>query len=156
MEEIMTEKKSREKTKKNAKGASTGAKSKTNSEQRTNKNQESAKESEEKQNTLHDFGNKVEEFANKTATSLRRVFDKALESRNAVLTIRVDEDSNQKLKILTDSGLFKSRSESAAFLIKEGIARQNALFEKIGTKMEKIEELKKELKNIALEEMENK
>ena len=55
--------------------------------------------------------------------------------------------------MLVDVGLFKSRSESAAFLIQEGIKNQEALFAKISTKLKKIDKIKDELKDIVSEEI---
>jgi hypothetical protein len=57
--------------------------------------------------------------------------------------------------MLVDVGLFKSRSESAAFLIQEGIKSQEALFAKISTKIKKIDKIKDELKDIVSEEIES-
>jgi len=57
--------------------------------------------------------------------------------------------------MLVDVGLFKSRSESAAFLIQEGIKSQEALFAKISTKIKRIDKIKEELKNVVSEEMDN-
>jgi hypothetical protein len=44
-------------------------------------------------------------------------------------------------------------SESAAFLIEEGIKQQEAIFQKISLKMEKIEKLKEELSEIISKEI---
>ena len=99
-------------------------------------------------NVLEELGDQVEKFATRTVASIKKTIDKALVSRNTVLTIRVNNDANKKLSTLDDAGLFKSRSESAAFLIEEGIKHQEALFEKISKKMEKIEKLKSELSDI--------
>jgi hypothetical protein len=114
------------------------------------------KETEEKkhQSTLDDLGNHMEKFATRTAESIKRVIDKALASRNTVLTIRVNDESNKKLNMLVDAGLFKSRSESAAFLIQEGIKVQETLFSKISSKLEKIDKIREELKTIVSSEME--
>jgi len=120
------------------------------------KNQEEPEEKEKKkQSALDDFGNQVEKIAVKTAESIKRVVDKALSSRNTVLTIRVNDESNKKLNMLVDSGLFKSRSESAAFLIQEGIKKQEVLFDKISTKLERIEKIRDDLKKIVSEEFES-
>jgi len=89
----------------------------------------------------------------KTAESIKKVIDKALASRNTVLTIRVNEDSDKKLRMLVDAGLFKSRSESAAFLIHEGIKSQEPLFTKISSQMYKIDKIKTELKDIISQEI---
>ena len=104
--------------------------------------------------TLDEFGNQVEKFAVKTAESIKKVIDKAMASRNTVLSIRINEDCDKKLKMLVDTGLFKSRSESAAFLIHEGIKNQESLFAKISSQLHKIEKIKGELENIISKEME--
>ena len=111
-------------------------------------------EGKKQSSTLDELGNHVEKFATKTAESIKRVIDKALASRNTVLTIRVNDESNKKLNMLVEAGLFKSRSESAAFLIQEGIKVQEALFSKISSKLEKIDEIREELKTIISSEME--
>jgi len=108
------------------------------------------------QGTFEDFGNQVEKFAVKTADSIRKVIDKALASRNTVLTIRVNDESNKKLNMLVEAGLFKSRSESAAFLIEEGIKSQEPLFSKITDKLKKMEKIRDELMDIVSKEIENK
>jgi len=105
------------------------------------------------QKPLDELGTQVEKFAVRTAESIKKVIDKALASRNTVLTIRVNEESNKKLRMLVDVGLFKSRSESAAFLIQEGIKSQEDLFTKISSQLEKIEKIRKELKGIIIKEV---
>jgi len=115
------------------------------------KNSEETKQ--EKKGALEDFGNQVEKFANRTAESIKKAIDRALSSRNTVLTIRVNDDSNEKINRLVESGLFKTRSESAAFLIMEGIKSQQALFDKIEGKIKRIEKIKDELKSIVNEEI---
>ena len=103
-----------------------------------------------------EFGNQIEKFAVKTADSIRKVIDRALASRNTVLTIRVNDESNKKLNMLVEAGLFKSRSESAAFLIEEGIKSQGILFSKITDKLKKMEKIRDELKDIVYKEVESK
>lgn len=102
---------------------------------------------------LEELGDQVEKFATRTVESIKKTIEKALISRNTVLTIRVNDDANKKLTTLVESGLFKSRSESAAFLIQEGIKHQELLFEKISKKMEKMEKLKQELSEIISSEI---
>ena len=110
------------------------------------------KDSTKKESThntsLNEFGDHMEKFATKTAESIRKVIDKALSSRNTVLTIRVGDDCNRKLNMLVEAGLFKSRSEGAAFLIEEGLKTQDAIFSKIESKFDQIDKLKSELKNM--------
>ncbi len=114
------------------------------------------KNNKERQSPLEDFGSQVEKFAVKTADSIKKVIEKALSSRNTVLTIRVNDESNTKMNMLIEAGLFKSRSESAAFLIQEGIKKQEDLFNKISGKLVKIGKIREELKNIVSKEMAKK
>ncbi|UCE42130.1 MAG: hypothetical protein JSV17_03930 [Candidatus Aminicenantes bacterium] len=126
------------------------------SKKRTKKETKETTTEKKHQGPLDDFGNQVEKFAVKTADSIRKVIDRALASRNTVLTIRVNDESNKKLNMLVEAGLFKSRSESAAFLIEEGIKSQDALFSKITDKLKKMEKIRDELKDIVSKEVESK
>jgi len=125
-------------------------------EKNTSKKEKKSEEkngAEQKQGKFHSFGDQVERFATKTAESIKKAIDKALESRNTVLTIRVNDESNKRLNMLVECGLFKSRSESAAFLIEEGIKRQKSLFEKISSKMQEMEKIKSDLHEIVESEI---
>jgi Arc/MetJ-type ribon-helix-helix transcriptional regulator len=106
------------------------------------------KEKRQVEEAFSEIGDQMEKFAVRTAESIKKAIDKALSSRNTVLTIRVNEESNKKLNMLVDAGLFKSRSESAAFLIEEGIRRQDAIFVKIRDKLETIDKIREELRTI--------
>jgi len=121
--------------------------------EKTAQETKSKQKAKKHQSTLDELGSQVEKFAVKTAESIKKVIDKALASRNTVLTIRVNEDSDKKLRMLVDAGLFKSRSESAAFLIHEGIKSQEPLFTKISSQMYKIDKIKTELKDIISQEI---
>lgn len=106
-----------------------------------------------RKNVLEELGDSVGRFATKTFESIKHSIDKSLDSRNTVLTIRVNDEANKKLNMLVDAGIFKSRSESAAFLIEEGIKQQQGLFMKISEKLDKIEKIKVELMEIITEEI---
>jgi Arc/MetJ-type ribon-helix-helix transcriptional regulator len=54
----------------------------------------------------------------------------------------------KQLDALVQSGIFKSRSEAAAFLISEGIKAQEPLFARIAERIKEIERLRSELKDI--------
>ncbi len=125
-------------------------------EEKKQTDEESAKtddSSAKRKNVFEEFGDSVGRFATKTFESIKQTIDKSLDSRNTVLTIRVNEEANKKLNMLVDAGIFKSRSESAAFLIEEGTKHQQGLFKKISEKLEKIDKIKDELKDVITEEM---
>ena len=84
-------------------------------------NTQQCEDDAKQKNVFEEFGDSVGRFATKTFESIKQTIDKSLSSRNTVLTIRVNDDANKKLNMLAEAGIFKSRSESAAFLIDEGI-----------------------------------
>lgn len=106
-----------------------------------------------KSGKLNEFSDHFEKFASRTAESIKKAVDRALASRNTVLTIRVNDECNKKLNMLVEAGLFKSRSESAAFLIQEGIKKQKSLFDKISNKLDEIGQIKQELQTIINKEL---
>ena len=73
----------------------------------------------------------------------------ALRARHNVIMVRVNDESLARLTDLVDAGLFKSRSESAAFMISEGIKRQAPLFDKIAEKISEIQRIRAELQSMA-------
>lgn len=117
---------------------------------------EKKKEQEKEKNVFEEFGDSVGKFATKTFESIKHTIDKSLDSRNTVMTIRVNDEANKRLNMLVDAGIFKSRSESAAFLIEEGINHQQKLFERIKEKLQTIDKLKGELKDIITDELVDK
>lgn len=126
---------------------------KTNEETKEEQKEETTGQKSREKNVFEEFGDQVGKFAGKTIESIKHTIDKALVSRNTVLTIRVNDEANKRLTMLVETGIFKSRSESAAYLIEEGIKHQESLFEKITAKLEKIEKLRDELKDIVSEEL---
>ena len=76
----------------------------------------------------------------------------ALSFRDNVVMVRINKESLKKMDELVDAGLFKSRSESAAFLIREGIKAREDIYNKINEKISEIQKLKEELKDIVSSE----
>lgn len=101
---------------------------------------------------FEELGDSIGKFAEKTVETIREAFDKS-GLKNTVLTVRITEEANRRLRMLVEAGLFKSRSESAAFLIEEGIKHREELFKKIDDKMETIQKIKEELKDIISEQI---
>src|SRR5436853_7777527 len=102
---------------------------------------------------LEGLASQVRELAQKIPESIGKAIESALSAREHVVMVRVNDESLTKLDHLVEAGIFKSRSESAAFLISEGIKAQSALFERISNKIEEINKLRGELKNIVGQEV---
>src|SRR2546425_11378061 len=98
--------------------------------------------------SVKEVAQKTGEAFNKATESIGKAIDSALAARDHVVMVRVNDDSLKSLDALVQTGIFKSRSEAAAFLISEGVKAQSALFERISERIKEIERLRAELKGI--------
>jgi Arc/MetJ-type ribon-helix-helix transcriptional regulator len=69
-----------------------------------------------------------------------------LEGRDNVVMTRLNDDDLKQIDALVEVEVFKSRSEAAAFFIKEGIRARKDLFQKVMPTVDKIRDLKEEAK----------
>lgn len=101
-----------------------------------------------------DDGNSLRELIDGTARigkSVGETFKGVAEvftGREYVVMVRVNRDSLDRIDQLVESGLFRSRSESAAFLIARGIEANNDLYEKIENKVSEINRLREDLRKL--------
>ncbi len=121
-------------------------------EETTGTKKEKKRDRDDSRNPFEELGDSIGKFTERTIETIREAFDRS-GLKNTVLTVRITEQANKKLNMLVEAGLFKSRSESAAFLIEEGIKHRDELFKKIDDKMETIQKIKEELKDIIIEEI---
>jgi Arc/MetJ-type ribon-helix-helix transcriptional regulator len=98
--------------------------------------------------SVKDVAQKTGEVINKATESIGKAIDSALAARDHVVMVRVNDESLRKIEALAESGIFKSRSEAAAFLIAEGVKAQSELFKRIEEKIDQIDRLRSELKTI--------
>jgi hypothetical protein len=82
----------------------------------------------------------------KQVEHLGKALGSALQDRANVVMVRVNDDSLSYLDMLVEADITKSRSESAAFLINEGIKTNEALFNKIREITDQIVALKAKLR----------
>jgi len=69
-----------------------------------------------------------------------------MEGRGNVVMTRLNDDDLKQIDALVEVEAFRSRSEAAAFFIKEGMQARKDLFEKVTSTVEKIRELKEQAK----------
>jgi hypothetical protein len=98
-------------------------------------------------------GSKVLDDAKARATALKdavgslgKTLTTALQDRGNVVMVRVNDDALRHMDMLVDAEITKSRSESAAFLITEGVKANQDLFKKIGRITEQIATLRAQLR----------
>lgn len=94
---------------------------------------------------MQDLGDGIEQLASEIKT--------AFKGRNNTLMVRVNQDTLNKIDQLVETELFSSRSEAAAFLLGEGIKKQEPLFKKLKDSTEKIKNLRNSMKGIIAEEL---
>lgn len=92
--------------------------------------------------TINDALKQVESFTE----NLGKALGNALQDRANVVMVRVNNDSLSYLDMLVEADVTKSRSESAAFLINEGIKTNETLFNRIREITDQIASLKAQLR----------
>jgi Arc/MetJ-type ribon-helix-helix transcriptional regulator len=102
--------------------------------------------------SVKEVAQKTGEVLNRATESIGKAIESALSARDHVVMVRVNDESLKRLDALVQSGIFKSRSEAAAFLISEGVRAQQPLFERISERIKEIERLQSELKSIVNEQ----
>lgn len=83
----------------------------------------------------------------KQVEDIGQTLGEVLQGRGNVVMVRVNDDTLRALDQLVDAEIAKSRSESAAYLISEGIKANKVLFNKIGTIADQISRLKAQLRD---------
>ncbi len=95
---------------------------------------------------------KKEKAAHHLKDALRQVesfgqaLGEALQGRGNVVMVRVNDEALNHLDMLVEAEITKSRSESAAFLINEGITANELLFDRIRNITDQISELREQLR----------
>jgi hypothetical protein len=87
------------------------------------------------------------------ASSVRTAVSRALADRTNVVMVRVNDETLHYLDMLIEADICKSRSESAAFLIAEGVKAKTALYERIAEVTDQITELRRQLREIVRDEV---
>jgi len=82
----------------------------------------------------------------KQVETIGQALGEALHGRGNVVMVRVNDEALEHLDMLVEAEITKSRSESAAFLINEGIAANSDLFVKISVITRKIVKLREQLR----------
>lgn len=79
--------------------------------------------------------------------SFGQTLGEALQGRGNVVMVRINDEALEHLDMLVEGEITKSRSESAAFLINEGIKANDPLFARIKAITQQITELREKLRH---------
>jgi hypothetical protein len=92
----------------------------------------------------------AKEVGSEIARKAEKIFQEArVAKRQIVVSVRLDDESVQRVEQLIEAGICQSRSEAVAFLTKVGIAARQDLFSKIDQKIEEIRRIREEIKKEA-------
>jgi Arc/MetJ-type ribon-helix-helix transcriptional regulator len=86
------------------------------------------------------------DFAKKVQRKILLKLGDELEGRGNVVMTRLSDEDLKQIDALVEVEAFQSRSEAAAFFIKEGIQARKDLFQKVMPTVDKIRELKEQAK----------
>ncbi len=86
------------------------------------------------------------EDADKIKEKVLMRLDKELGERSNVVMTRLNDENLKQIDGLVEIELFKTRSEAVAFFINEGIQARKDLFNKVMPTVDKIKELKEQVK----------
>lgn len=117
-------------------------------ETKSNANEETKRPIDEFTGSIRELAQKLPESIGKLPNSIGNAIQNVLATRDHSVNVRISEETSKALDHLVEAGLFESRSEAAAFLMNEGIKAQTALFEQVTEKIEKIAQLRAELKSM--------
>jgi Arc/MetJ-type ribon-helix-helix transcriptional regulator len=103
--------------------------------------------------TIDEITSTLRDLFNRVPDTFNKAVERAVNVRDTTVLIRLSDEASDKVDTLVSAGLFRSRSEAAAFLIDEGIKGQAALFQRIQDKLTEIEKLRSELRHSISPEM---
>jgi hypothetical protein len=95
---------------------------------------------------------RIEEKPADLFNAVRDAVGRALSNRENVVMVRLNNEALRNLDMLVEAGITKSRSESVAFLVNEGIKSSDQLFRRIEEITDKIKVLRQQLSAIVAEE----
>jgi len=117
------------------------------------------KEGEEKENEKREdivpmecCGNEVETSPEELKGRVVLKLGKGLGERGNVIMTRLDDHDLEQIDALIEVCAFRSRSEAAAFFIKEGIQARRDLLEKVIPMVQKIRELKEQARKSLIQQ----
>lgn len=100
---------------------------------------------------LHDdilnIGKKIQNNAQKQVKRKIRLVKNKFEKRDNSIMTRISDDDLDKIDLLIEIDMFKSRSEAVANFAHEGIQARKEFIDNIDSKVEQIRKLKKEVKD---------
>ena len=90
--------------------------------------------------------NELTDFLSGLGRTLEEGVRTTLQGRGNVLMVRVNDDTLRHVDTLVQAGLFKTRSEAAAYLLHEGIRSKQDIFDRVSATASEISRLRDEMR----------
>ena len=91
--------------------------------------------------------NELTDFLSGIGRTLEEGVRTTLQGRGNVLMVRVNDETLRHVDTLVQSGLFKTRSEAAAYLLHEGIRSKQDIFDRVSATASEIARLREEMRS---------
>ena len=99
--------------------------------------------------SVRDTLGRIPESLSSIGRDISRTIERAISAKDDyVVAVKLSHEAQDKIDQLVAAGVFRSRSEAAAFLIDEGIRGQVELFDRVSQKLSEIERLRAELRGM--------
>lgn len=102
--------------------------------------------SKDLQEDILNIGKKIQDNAQKQVKRKLRLVKNKFEKRDNSIMTRISDEDLDKIDLLIEIDMFKSRSEAVANFAHEGILARKEFIDNIDSKVEQIRKLKKEVK----------
>ncbi len=99
------------------------------------------------QEDILNIGKKIQDNAQKQVKRKIRLVKNKFEKRDNSIMTRISDEDLDKIDLLIEIDMFKSRSEAVANFAHEGIQARKEFIDNIDSKVEQIRNLKKEVKD---------
>jgi Arc/MetJ-type ribon-helix-helix transcriptional regulator len=103
--------------------------------------------SAEPRSSVVELSRESAQFLASLGRTIRESINQALEGRANVLMVRVNDETLRAIDQLVQAGLFKTRSEAAAFLLHEGMKARHEILDHVSQTARHIEELREQLRS---------
>ena len=90
--------------------------------------------------------NELSDFLSGIGRTLEENVRTALQGRGNVLMVRINDETLRHIDTLVQAGLFKARSEAAAYLLHEGIRSKREVFDRVSATASEISRLRDEMR----------
>src|SRR5947209_20245824 len=86
--------------------------------------------------SVRDIASRIPESLSAIGRDISRTIERAISAKDDyVVAVKVSHDAQEQLEQLVQAGVFRNRTDAAAFLIDESIKRQSALFDCVQQKL---------------------